>query len=113
MVLDLCPDFYDGGKEHLLWHPENEETQRRRWLAPNEAPKPVAVNAPKAVPATIVVPASSQRTQRTMGPSSYVVGHGPGRELSRTYASARSVAGCQAPGSKPSALSPQTLPLRR
>ncbi|CAE7940842.1 Tmem189, partial [Symbiodinium necroappetens] len=98
MVLDLCPELYDGGKEHLLWHPENEETQRRRWLAPNEAPKPVAVNVPKAVPATIVVPASSQRTQRTMGPSySYVVGHGPGRELSRTYASARSVAGCQAP----------------
>ncbi|CAE7693733.1 unnamed protein product [Symbiodinium necroappetens] len=79
MVLDLCPERYDGGKEHLLWHPEDEETQRRRWLAP-DAPKPVPVKVPKAVPgATTVTPASSEHTRRTMAASfSYVVGQGPG-----------------------------------
>ncbi|CAE7183103.1 unnamed protein product [Symbiodinium microadriaticum] len=94
MVLDLCPERYDGGKEHLLWHPEKEETQRRRWLAP-DAPKPVPVKVPKAVRgATTVAPASSEHTRRTMAASfSYVVGQGPGRELSRTHASARGVAG--------------------
>ena len=104
MVLDLCPELYDGGKEHLQWHPENEETQRRRWLAP-DAPKPVSVKVPKAVPgvpATTVVPAIFEHTQRTMAASfSYVVGQGPGRELSRTHASARGVAGCQAPSHEP------------
>ena len=59
MVLDLCPEFYVGGKENLLWQPENEETQRRRWLAPKEAPKPVSVKVPQAVPATTGAPAAS------------------------------------------------------
>ena len=103
MVLDLCPELYVGGKENHLWHPETEETQFRRWLAPKEAPKrgPVEVpKVPKPAPATTVAPAafSSQRTQRTTAASySYVVGHGPGRELSRTYATGRSVAGWQVP----------------
>ena len=101
MVLDLCPELYVGGKENHLWHPENEEeTQFRRWLAPKEAPKrgPVEVpKVPKPAPATTVAPAafSSQRT--TAASYSYVVGQGPGRELSRTYATARSVAGWQVP----------------
>ncbi|CAE7494872.1 unnamed protein product [Symbiodinium sp. CCMP2456] len=41
MVLDICPELYVGGDENLLWQPEKEETQRRRWLAPKEAPTPV------------------------------------------------------------------------
>mmetsp|Transcript_51610 Transcript_51610/g.107334 ORF Transcript_51610/g.107334 Transcript_51610/m.107334 type:complete len:208 (+) Transcript_51610:45-668(+) len=105
MVLDLCPEFYVSGKENLLWQPENEEHQRRRWLAPKvEAPKPVS-KVPKAVPAAVPGMAStcapvaltSERAHRTTQPTtmaSYVVGQtSPGRELSRTYATARSVAG--------------------
>ena len=100
MVLDLCPEFYVGGKENHLWHPENEETQFRRWLAPKEAPQRGPVEVPKPAPATTIAPAafSSKRTQRTTAASySYVVGHGPGRELSRTYATGRRVAGWQVP----------------
>ena len=105
MVLDLCPEFYVSGKENLLWQPENEEHQRRRWLAPkvDSAPKPVS-KVPKAVPAAVPGMAStcapaaltSERAHRTTQPTtmaSYVVGQtSPGRELSKTYAT-RSVAG--------------------
>ena len=94
MVLDLCPEFYVGGKETHLWHPANAETQFLCLLVLG-VPK-----VRKAAPATTVAPAafSSQRTQRTTAASyPFVVGHGPGRELSRTYATARSVAGWQVP----------------
>ena len=104
MVLDLCPEFYVSGKENLLWQPENEEHQRRRWLAPkvDEAPKPVS-KVPKAVPAAVPGMAStcapvaltSERAHRTTQPTtmvSYVVGQtSPGRELAKTYA--RRIAG--------------------
>ncbi|CAE7494888.1 Tmem189 [Symbiodinium sp. CCMP2456] len=94
MVLDICPELYVGGDENLLWQPEKEETQRRRWLAPKEAPTPVTAKereVPKAVAATTVAPAAL-----SSAPYSYVLSHAPGHELSRTYA-ARSVAGCQVP----------------
>ena len=80
MVLDLCPEFYVGGKENQLWHPENEETQELCLLVLG-VPK-----VRKAAPATTVAPAafSSEHTQHTTAAFySYVVGHGPGRELSR------------------------------
>ncbi|CAE7802866.1 unnamed protein product [Symbiodinium sp. CCMP2592] len=106
MVLDFCPEFYVSGKENLLWQPENEEHQRRRWLAPkvDKAPKPVS-KVPKAVPAAVPGMAStcapfaltSEHAHRTTQPAtmaSYVVGQtSPGRELSKTYATARSLAG--------------------
>ncbi|CAE7699755.1 unnamed protein product [Symbiodinium sp. CCMP2592] len=104
MVLDLCHELYVNGQENLFWQPENEEHQRRRWLAPKvEAPKPVS-KVLKAVPAVsglastcAPVALTSQRIHRTTQPTtvaSYVVGQtSPGRELSRTYATARSMAG--------------------
>ena len=106
MVLDLCPEFYVSGKENLLWQPENEEHQRRRWLAPkvDEAPKPVS-KVPKAVPAAVPGMAStcapvaltSERAHRTTQPAtmvSYVVDQtSPGRELAKTYATDRRIAG--------------------
>ena len=64
MVLDCCPEFYVGGKENLLWQPQNDEHQRRCWLAPKAdvaAADPVAKKMPKAVPAglaTSVAPAA-------------------------------------------------------
>ncbi|CAE7494906.1 unnamed protein product [Symbiodinium sp. CCMP2456] len=94
MVLDICPELYVGGNENHLWQPENEETQRRRWLAPKEAPTPVSAKepkVPKAVAATTVAPAALCSAPYST-PYSYVLGHAPGHELSRTYA-ARSVAG--------------------
>ena len=104
MVLDLCPEFYVSGKENLLWQPENEEHQRR--LAPkvDEAPKPVS-KVPKAVPAAVPGMAStcapvaltSERAHRTTQPAtmvSYVVDQtSPGRELAKTYATDRRIAG--------------------
>eukprot|EP00439_Symbiodinium_sp_Y106_P027456 s9240_g3.t1 len=51
MVLDLCHELYVSGQENVFWQPENEEHQRRRWLAPKgEAPKPVS-KVPKHVAA--------------------------------------------------------------
>ena len=107
MVLDLCHELYVSGQENLFWQPENEEHQRRRWLAPKvEAPKPVS-KVPKPVPAVpgqastcAPVALTSERAHRTTQPStmaSYVVGQtSPAHELSRTYAvnaTARSIAG--------------------
>ena len=108
MVLDLCHELYVSGQENVFWQPENEEHQRRRWLAPKvEAPKPVS-KVPKPVPAAVPGQAStcapvaltSERAHRTTQPStmaSYVVGQtSPVHELSRTYAvnaTARSIAG--------------------
>ena len=108
MVLDLCHELYVSGQENLFWQPENEEHQRRRWLAPKvEAPKPVS-KVPKPVPAAVPGQAStcapvaltSERAHRTTQPStmaSYVVGQtSPAHELSRTYAvnaTARSITG--------------------
>ena len=97
-MLDLCHELYVSGQENVFWQPENEEHQRRRWLAPKvEAPKPVS-KVPKPVPAAVPGQAStcapvaltSQRAHRTTQPStmaSYVVGQtSPAHELSRTYA---------------------------
>ncbi|CAE7943300.1 unnamed protein product, partial [Symbiodinium necroappetens] len=90
MVLDCCPEFYVGGKENLLWQPPNDEHQRRCWLAPKAdvaAADPVAKKTSKAVPAglaTTVAPAAlSSRNVLTSA----------GCELSRTYATAHSIAG--------------------
>ena len=107
-MLDLCHELYVSGQENVFWQPENEEHQRRRWLAPKvEAPKPVS-KVPKPVPAAVPGQAStcapvaltSERAHRTTQPStmaSYVVGQtSPVHELSRTYAvnaTARSIAG--------------------
>eukprot|EP00439_Symbiodinium_sp_Y106_P065149 s716_g10.t1 len=85
MVLDLCPEFYIGGKEDLIWLPANEEHQRRCWLAPKPdvAADPVSEKMPKAVQAglaTTVAPAAlSLRYAQTS----------PRQELSRTYATTR------------------------
>ena len=85
MVLDLCPEFYIGGKEDLIWLPANEEHQRRCWLAPKPdvAADPVSEKMPKAVQAglaTTVAPAAlSLRYAQTS----------PRQELSRTYATSR------------------------
>ncbi|CAE7284514.1 unnamed protein product [Symbiodinium sp. CCMP2592] len=104
MVLDLCHELYVSGQENLFWQPENEEHQRRRWLAPKvQAPKPVS-KVLKAVPAVsglastcAPVALTSQRAHRTTQPTtiaSYVVGQtSPAREISKTYATARSIAG--------------------
>ena len=73
MVLDLCPEFYVGSKENLenlVWQPEAEEHQRRRWLAPKvevAAPKLVPNKVPNAVPAFVSV---SAPTVPTVAPSS-------------------------------------------
>ena len=105
-MLDLCHELYVSGQENLSWQPENEEHQRRRWLAPKvEAPKPVS-KVPKPVPAVpgqastcAPVALTSERAHRTTQPTmaSYVVGQtSPVHELSRTYAvnaTARSIAG--------------------
>ena len=104
MVLDLCHELYVSGQENVFWQPENEEHQRRRWLAPKvEAPKPVS-KVPKPVPAVpgqastcAPVALTSERAHRTTQPStmaSYVVGQtSPALELSRSYATTRSIAG--------------------
>ena len=94
-MLDLCHELYVSGQENLFWQPENEEHQRRRWLAPKvEAPKPVS-KVPKPVPAVsrlastcAPVALTSERAHRTTQPTmaSYVVGQtSPAPELSRTY----------------------------
>ncbi|CAE6967929.1 unnamed protein product [Symbiodinium sp. CCMP2456] len=115
MVLDLCPEFYVCGKENLLWQPEDDEHQRRCWLAPKPdvgAADPVAKKMPKAVPdglATTVAPAAlSSRYVQTFA----------GRELSRTYATAHSIAGCPVysgtvPKSAVTLAQPPGLPLDR
>eukprot|EP00439_Symbiodinium_sp_Y106_P010124 s9240_g1.t1 len=84
MVLDLCHELYVSGVLLQKTVPENEEHQRRRWLAPKvEAPKPVS-KVPKPVPAVpgqastcAPVALTSERAHRTTQPStmaSYVVG---------------------------------------
>ena len=105
MVLDCCPEFYVGGKENLLWQPPNDEHQRRCWLAPKAdvaAADPVAKKTSKAVPAglaTTLAPAAlSSRNVQTSA----------GRKLSRTYATAHSIAGFRRVPICP--LSPKPLP---
>ena len=94
-MLDLCHELYVSGQENVFWQPENEEHQRRRWLAPKgEAPKPVS-KVPKHVAAVsrlastcAPVALTSERAHRTTQPTmaSYVVGQtSPAPELSRTY----------------------------
>ena len=109
MVLDLCPEFYVGSKENLenlVWQPQNEEHQRRRWLAPKvevAAPKLVSNNVPKAVPASVSGPAltcppvptvapSSERAQRktTMAPRIAETSQG---HVSQACATARTIGG--------------------
>ena len=85
-VLDSCPELYVGIKKNLLWQPQNDEHQRRYWLAPKAdvaAADPVAKEMPKAVPAGLAAAALSSRYVQTSA----------GRELSRTYATAHSIAG--------------------
>ena len=88
MVLDCCPEFYVGGKENL-WPAQNDEHQRRCWLAPKAdvgAADPVEKKMPKAVPALVATVAPAALSSRFVQTSA-------GRELSRTYATAHSIAG--------------------
>mmetsp|Transcript_18288 Transcript_18288/g.38324 ORF Transcript_18288/g.38324 Transcript_18288/m.38324 type:complete len:199 (+) Transcript_18288:48-644(+) len=90
MVLDLCPEFYVGGKENLLWQPEIEEHQRRCWLAPK--PDVAADNVSKKMPKA--APAGPATTLAPAALSSRYVQISPAQKLSGTYASARSITGC-------------------
>ena len=99
MVLDLCPEFYVGGKENLLWQPEIEEHQRRCWLAPK--PDVAADNVSKKMPKA--APAGPATTLAPAALSSRYVQISPAQKLSGTYASARSITGFrQVPTCQPS-----------
>ena len=116
MVLDLCPEFYVGSKENLenlVWQPEAEEHQRRRWLAPKvevAAPKLVPNNVPNAVPAFFSVSAptvptvapSSERAHRktTMAPCT-ISQTSRGPEISQTRVAAHAIAGFHQVATRP------------
>ena len=116
MVLDLCPEFYVGSKENLenlVWQPEAEEHQRRRWLAPKvevAAPKLVPNKVPNAVPAFVSVsaptvpqvPTSSERAHRktTMAPCT-IAQTSRGPEISQTRVAAHSIAGFHQVATRP------------
>ena len=119
MVLDLCPEFYVGSKENLenlVWQPEAEEHQRRRWLAPKvevAAPKLVPNKVPNAVPAFVSVSAPTVPQVPTVALSSEHAQHkttmvpriiaqtSSGRELSRTCAAAHTIAGFHQVATRP------------